>query len=180
VRFGNVLGSRGSVLPTFQRQIARGGPVTITHPAMTRYFMTLQEAVRLILQAAAMGKNGEVFVLDMGEPIRVLQLAENLIRLCGYRPYEDIEIRFTGRRAGEKLYEQVFRPDETLDRTAHPKIYVAPPIPGNGAILGAAFESLCQAALAGQGEQVRRILRGLPIDFDDAHREPSLDAPEPG
>ncbi len=125
VRFGNVLGSRGSVIPIFQRQIAAGGPVTVTHPDMDRYFMTIPEAVHLVLEAAVIGSGGEVFLLDMGKPVRILDLARNLIKLSGYEPYRDIQIVHAGIRPGEKLSEELFLSNENYQQTHHAKVFVA-------------------------------------------------------
>ena len=126
VRFGNVLGSRGSVIPTFQAQIAAGGPVNVTHPEVTRYFMTIPEAVQLTLQAATIGQCGETFVLDMGQPVKIVDLARDLIELCGLRLDHDIRIEFTGLRVGEKMYEELFLDSEHHTRTSHEKIFMAP------------------------------------------------------
>ncbi len=166
VRFGNVLGSRGSVVLTIQRQIARGGPVTVTHPEMRRFFMTIPEAVQLVLQAAVLGHGGEVFVLDMGEPVKIVDLARDLIELSGLRVGEDIEIEFTGRRPGEKLFEELFIPGERYERTQHEKIFIAANassfVPAD---LDGAVEALASVARDGDGDAILAELRGLIPEF---------------
>ncbi|KLU59324.1 UDP-N-acetyl-alpha-D-glucosamine C6 dehydratase [Peptococcaceae bacterium CEB3] len=127
VRFGNVLGSRGSVIPTFKRQIAKGGPVTVTHPEMVRFFMIIPEAAQLVIQAGAMARGGEIFILDMGKPVKILDLARDLIRLSGFEPDVDIPIKFTGMRPGEKLYEELLTAEEGTSATKHKRIFVAKP-----------------------------------------------------
>lgn len=127
VRFGNVLGSRGSVIPAFKQQIAAGGPVTVTHPEMVRYFMTIPEAVQLVIQSGSFASGGEVFVLDMGAPVKILTLAEDLITLSGYEPYKDIDITFSGIREGEKLYEELLTDEENLTSTQHDRIFIGRP-----------------------------------------------------
>ena len=162
VRFGNVLGSRGSVIPLFRRQIASGGPVTVTHPEMERFFMTISEAVQLVLQASTLGQNGEVFVLDMGEPVRISDLARDMIELSGYQVDEDIQIQYTGLRPGERLYEILFSQDEIQARTRHQKIFVArnATIP-SGEIFNQEIQKLEELAKAGSSDELLRKLKAL-------------------
>lgn len=157
VRFGNVLGSRGSVVPTFQAQIAAGGPVNVTHPEVTRYFMTIPEAVQLTLQAATLGHGGETFVLDMGEPVRIADLARDLIELCGLRVDHDIRIEFTGLRAGEKMFEELFLDSENHARTVHDKIFMAPSRSAPS-MQDHDLQTLIHAAAAGNPVWTRQLL----------------------
>ncbi len=165
VRFGNVLGSAGSVIPIFKEQIAAGGPVTVTHPDMERYFMTIPEASQLVLQAGVMGKGSEIFILDMGEPVKIVDLAEDLIRLSGLRPGDDIEIQFTGIRPGEKLVEELSAAQESADKTFHSKIFVgriAPtPLAHLLPLLGALDAELDRADC----DRIKRLLQRLVPEF---------------
>lgn len=156
VRFGNVLGSAGSVVPIFREQIRKGGPITVTHPDMRRYFMTIPEATQLVLQAAAVGETGEVLILDMGEPIRMVDLARDMIRLSGLREGEDIEIVFTGIRPGERLFEELYADDEIIDRSRHPRIFV-------GKVAPAAWELVASAVAQTRGHLERAKHDGVLI-----------------
>jgi FlaA1/EpsC-like NDP-sugar epimerase len=161
VRFGNVLGSRGSVIPTFFRQIARGGPVTVTDPRMTRYFMSVQEAVQLVLQAAALSTGGEVFTLDMGEPVRILDVAERLIRLSGRIPGRDVPIVITGARPGEKMVEDIVAPEEEQLPSGHPSIVVSrPPVPGR-AVVHRALAELEYLSLEGSPAELASRMKAM-------------------
>lgn len=162
VRFGNVLGSRGSVIPIFQRQIAAGGPVTITHPEMTRYFMTIPEAVQLVLQASSLGRGGEIFMLDMGQPVRILELAKGLIQMAGPKEAQAIKIVFSGMRPGEKLHEELFHATEEYKRTTHEKIFmVTETAPGSDAAIAATVDQLIEAAQQLKTAEVIRQLTQL-------------------
>ncbi|MFS0839919.1 polysaccharide biosynthesis protein [Paenibacillus sp. 1P03SA] len=160
VRFGNVLGSRGSVIPRFKDQIARGGPVTVTHPEMVRYFMTIPEAVQLVIQAGAFAKGGEVFILDMGKPVKIVDLATDLIRLSGYEPNVDIDIEFSGIRAGEKLYEELLTSEEGMSSTMHDRIFIGKPMNINRTELEFEMRRL-ERVLGSDPDEIRALLQHL-------------------
>lgn len=161
VRFGNVLGSTGSVIPKFQEQIARGGPVTVTHPGITRFFMTIPEASQLVLQASSMGQGGEIFLLDMGQPVRIADLARDLIRLYGFSE-EQIKIVFTGLRPGEKLYEELLADEETTIRTPHPKLRIAKAREVQANLLDALLPWLMQHRVPSDDEVRQDLRRWVP------------------
>ncbi len=165
VRFGNVLGSDGSVVPIFKKQIAEGGPVTITHPKMKRYFMTIPEASQLVLQAATMGKGGEIFVLDMGEPVKIVDLAREVITLSGFKPGEDIEIIYTNPRPGEKLFEELSIEGEDMQRTRHPKISIWKNIPMDRDRLCAGINELVTVAQAQNYNEIVRKIKELVPEY---------------
>jgi FlaA1/EpsC-like NDP-sugar epimerase len=163
VRFGNVLGSVGSVIPLFKKQIERGGPVTVTHPDITRYFMTIPEACQLILQAGSMGTGGEIFILDMGTPINITDMARDLIRLSGFEPEVDIEIVFTGLRPGEKIKEELITDGEGIVPTSHEKIMVLKGQACNLAALNGEVDRLFELAVDQDGEGIKeRLIKILP------------------
>lgn len=177
VRFGNVLGSTGSVVPLFRRQLERGGPLTVTHPDMRRYFMTVREAVGLVLQAAVVGavdredappelREGGIFVLDMGSPVKIVDLARRMIRLAGLRPDEDVEIRFTGLRPGEKLFEEMFHGQEPPRPTQFPGLLVATPRTADAALVARALDEIASAARGGHGKLALSQLARLVPEFD--------------
>ena len=176
VRFGNVLGSRGSVIPTFIKQIEEGGPVTVTHPEMKRYFMTIPEAVQLVLQAGALGKSGETFALDMGEPVKIIDLARDLIRLSGLEEGVDVDITYSGVRPGEKLYEEVFFGHEAVEPTEHPKVLRSPADPADDST-AEAIELLIQSALDDPDNwgSLRTQLRSLVPDFQAPPLPPPIE-----
>lgn len=173
VRFGNVLGSTGSVVPLFQRQLAAGGPLTVTHPDVMRYFMTTREAVQLVLQASALGcrgvdRGGRIFVLDMGEPVRIQSLAKHMILLAGLRPDVDIKIEYTGLRPGEKMVEELFHPAEPPMPTECEGILLAPPRSGDYAALARAIDELAEASGAGRTDETLALLRRLVPEYNPA------------
>lgn len=165
-RFGNVLGSNGSVIPLFRRQIESGKPITVTHPDIIRYFMTIPEAVSLVLEAGSMAHGGEIFVLDMGEPVKIVTLAENLIRMYGKKPYEDVEIKFTGLRPGEKLFEELLMDEEGLSKTANKKIFIGNQIEIEPQTLLGQLDKLNELAEHNESDKVVELLKDIVPTFN--------------
>jgi O-antigen biosynthesis protein WbqV len=172
VRFGNVLGSSGSVVPLFQEQLAAGGPLTVTHPEMTRYFMTVREAVGLVMQAAALGvsldRQESIFVLDMGKPVKIIDLARQMILLAGLRPDIDIHITYTGLRPGEKLFEELFHFSENMAKTSHDSIFLAAPRTCDMAELKTALDALFATCVERKAEHALSLLKQLVPEFEHA------------
>ncbi|MBQ5564135.1 MAG: polysaccharide biosynthesis protein [Clostridia bacterium] len=178
VRFGNVLGSNGSVIPLFKEQIRTGGPVTVTHPDIIRYFMTIPEAVSLVLTAGSLAKGGEIFILDMGEPVKIRVLAENLIRLSGFKPNEDIKIEYTGLRPGEKLYEELLLNEEGITKTENKKIYIGQPIEFDNETFLKHLSKLYVAAHRNQADTVEKLIAETVPTFHHAINEHSTQTKE--
>ena len=164
-RFGNVLGSNGSVIPYFRKQIEQGGPVTVTDPRITRFFMTIPEACRLVMEAATMSTGNQIFVFDMGDPVKIVDLAERMIRLAGYTPNEDIKIKFIGLRPGEKLYEEVLSNEENTVPTGHDKIRVAKVREYKREEVLGAYDQLAELALAVKVEDSVRLMKQVVPEF---------------
>ena len=173
VRFGNVLGSNGSVVPRFKEQIAKGGPVTVTHPDIIRYFMTIPEAASLVLQAGTYAKGGEIFVLDMGSPVKIDTLARNLIKLSGLRPDVDIKIEYTGLRPGEKLYEEKLMSEEGMKTTPNHLIHIGSPIPFDADTFLGQLQMLMEAAYAGKGNEIRTLVESVVTTYHPAGKHGS-------
>jgi len=170
-RFGNVLGSNGSVIPHFRKQIMQGGPVTVTHKDIIRYFMTIPEACQLVLQAGTMGKGGEIYVFDMGKPVRILDLAERMIRLSGLEPYKDIDIKISGLRPGEKLYEELLNDSSTTQPTHHPKIMISRVPSGDFPQIKAQIKNIIKTATRHKDKKVVQLLKELVPEFISENSE---------